>query len=46
MQLRSLRRLVRILDMCKMRHRFAEHFAERLFKSEVELARLRSRTHS
>ena len=32
-QLRSLCRLLRILDVCKMRHRFAEHFGERLFKS-------------
>ena len=32
-QLGSLCRLLRILDLCKMRHRFAEHFAERLFKS-------------
>ena len=24
---------LRILDVCKMRHGFAEHFADRLFKS-------------
>ena len=29
----SVCRLLRIFDMCKMRHRFAEHFVERLFKS-------------
>ena len=32
-QLGSLCRLLRILDVCKIRHRFEEHFAERLFKS-------------
>ena len=32
-QLGSLCRLLRILGVCKMRHRFAEHFVERLFKS-------------
>ena len=31
-QLGSLCRLLCILDLCKMRHRFAEQFAERLFK--------------
>ena len=32
-QLGSLCRLLRILDVCKMRHGFAVHFAECLFKS-------------
>ena len=33
MQLGSLCRLLHIFDVCKMRHGFEEHFAERLFKS-------------
>ena len=33
MQLGSLCRLLRILDVCKMLHRVAEDFVERLFKS-------------
>ena len=33
MQLGSLCRLLRILDICKMRHGFAQHFAERLLTS-------------
>ena len=33
MLLGSLCRLLRILDVCKMRHGFVKHFAERLFKS-------------
>ena len=32
-QLGSLCRLLRILDVYKRRHRFADYFAERLFKS-------------
>ena len=32
-QVGSLCRLLRIPDVCKMRHRVAEDFAERLFKS-------------
>ena len=30
-QLGSLCRVLRNLDVCNMRHRFAEHFVERLF---------------
>ena len=36
MQLGSLCRLLRVLDVCKMRHYLAEHFTERLFKSSYD----------
>ena len=37
-QLGSLCRLLLIIDVCKMRHRFGKHFVERLFKSSYKKA--------